>query len=159
MDRMFLLIPFFPRHADDLVWIRVWAALRCIRTVGKELVTSHALGNGITINRRESRRGCESSTRWMDIRERNRVRNRAEPRRKRATPFFYPSIRPSIRPSIFSFFTLSLSHRLSRNSPRTRQCKSRDIAIKKLSRSSREQRPLLFPRVQRGRRGIRSYDN
>lgn len=98
VDRMFLLIPFFPRHADDLVWIRVWAALRCIRTVGKELVTSHALGNGITINRRESRRGCESCTRWMDIRERNRVRNRAT-RRKRATPFFYPSIRPSI----FSF--------------------------------------------------------
>lgn len=65
----------------------------------------------------------------------------------------------SIHPSIHLFlFTLWLSHRLSRNLPRTRQCKSPDIAIKKLSRSSREQRPLLFPRVQRGRRGIYTHD-
>lgn len=151
MDRMFLLIPFFPRHADDLVWIRVWAALRCIRTVGKELVTSHALGNGITINRRESRRGCESSTRWMDIRERNRVRNRAEEETSHA--IFRPSVHPSVR--VFLFILRSpIDYRETRlaDTP-TRQCKLGDIAIKKLSRSSREQRPLLFPRVQRGRRG------
>lgn len=59
---MFLLIPFFPpsvrRVAVDLVWIRVRRITVHSHATQRELVASHALGNGITINRQESR-GCE----------------------------------------------------------------------------------------------------
>lgn len=123
--RMFLLIPFLPAPAlssgaDDLVWIRVCAALRRIRTVGKELSASHALGNGITINRRGSR-GCEpasiSAIRARSLAADNGADFRAAPIDYRETPRICSETRPRY---------------------------ASRIAIKKLSRFGQEQRPLFL---------------